>query len=82
MRKVSLISGAHPAQSMKTRFPMEHKVLYYTSCWDCVGMKFEIVGIDPNCLHPKPRPSTPQDLFDISIVLYQEGKLSKPPDVK
>ena len=26
-------------------------VLCYTSCWDCVGMKFEIVGIDPNCLH-------------------------------
>ena len=47
-------------------------VLYYTSCWDCVGMKFEIVGIDPNCLHPKPRPTTPQDLFKTSLFLYQK----------
>ena len=24
-------------------------VLYYTSCWDFVGIKIEIVGMDPNC---------------------------------
>ena len=23
-------------------------VLYYTSCWDFVGIKIEIVGLDPN----------------------------------
>ena len=33
-------------------------VLYYTSCWDFVGIKIEIVGMDPNCCHPKPRPTT------------------------
>ena len=47
-------------------------VLYYTSCWDCVGMKFETVGIDPNCRHPKPRPATPQDLFKTLLFLYQK----------
>ena len=26
----------------------------------------------PRSYHPKPRPSTPMDLFDISIVLYQK----------
>ena len=45
-------------------------VLYYTSCWDCVGMKFDIVGIDPNSRHPKPRP--PQDLFKTLLFLYQK----------
>ena len=47
-------------------------VLYYTSCWDCVGMKFEIVGIDPNSYHPKPRPTTPQDSFKTFLILYQK----------
>ena len=54
-------------------------VLYYISqysiCWDFGGMTIQdlkCVGIDPNCCHPKPRPSTPTDLFGISIVLYQK----------
>ena len=50
----------------------EKAVLYYTSCWDCVGMKFDFVGIDPNSRHPKPRPTTPQDLFKIFLFLYQK----------
>ena len=43
-------------------------------CWDFVGMTIQgpkIVGMDPNHLHPKPRPSTPQDLFESIIFLYQ-----------
>ena len=47
-------------------------VFYCTSCWYCVGMKFEIVGIDPNCQNPKPRPTTPQDLFKTFLFLYQK----------
>ena len=44
-------------------------------CWDFVGMTIQgpkIVGMDPNCLHPKPRPTTPQDLFGTSLFLYQK----------
>ena len=33
-------------------------VLYYTSWWDFVGIKIKIVGMDPNCCHPNPRPTT------------------------
>ena len=43
-------------------------------CWDFVGMTIQgpkIVGMDPNYLHPKPRPTTPQDLFESIIFLYQ-----------
>ena len=39
-------------------------VLYYTSWWDFGGIEFEIGGIDPNCHHPKPRPTTPPDFVD------------------
>ena len=50
--------------------------LYYTSlslgCWDEIGMHGYHLGSIPTCCHPKPRPSTPMDLFDISIVLYQK----------
>ena len=33
-------------------------VLQYMSCWDWVGMKFKMVGMDPNRCHLKPRPAT------------------------
>ena len=53
-------------------------VLYYISqhfiCWDFVGMTIQdpkIVGMDPNSLHPKPRPSTPRDSFDSILFQYQ-----------
>ena len=43
---------------------LSRAVLYYTSqhfiCWDFVGMTIQdpqIVGMDPNCHHPKPRPT-------------------------
>ena len=39
-------------------------VLQYMSCWDWVGMKFKMVGMDPNS-HPKPWPTNPQDSFCI-----------------
>ena len=32
-------------------------VLQYMSCWNWVGMKFKMVGMNPNCCHPKPRPT-------------------------
>ena len=47
-------------------------VLYYTSWWDFVGIKIEIVGMDPNCYHPKPRPSTPHNFLDTSLFLYRK----------
>ena len=47
-------------------------VLYYTSCWDFVGIKIEIVGMDPNCCHPKPRPSTPRNFLDSIHFQYQK----------
>lgn len=47
-------------------------VLYYTSCWDFVGIKIEIVGMDPNCYHPKPRPTTPHDFLDSALFMYQK----------
>ena len=47
-------------------------VLYYTSCWDFVGIKIEIVGMDPNCFRPKPRPTTPHDFSESSLFLYQK----------
>ena len=47
-------------------------VLYYTSCWDFVGIKIEIVGMDPNCYHPKPWPTTPHDFVDSALFLYQK----------
>ena len=50
--------------------------LYYTSwslgCWDMIGMEVHQLGSVPTSCHPKPWPSTPRDLFDISIVLYQK----------
>ena len=53
-------------------------VLYYISqhfiCWDFVGMTIQdpkIVGMDPNSHHPKPRPSTPRDFFDMIQFQYQ-----------
>ena len=49
-------------------------VLYYISCWDCVGIVLGYVGIDPNSHHHKPRPTTPQDFFEISLFLYQIDK--------
>ena len=52
--------------------PKFKAVLYYTSCWDFVGIKIEIVGMDPNCFHPKPRPTTPHDFFDSALFLYQK----------
>ena len=30
-------------------------VFYYSSWWDCGGMKFKTGGINPNCCHPMPR---------------------------
>merc|ERR1712105_39996 len=50
-------------------------VLYYTSWWDFGGIEFEIGGIDPNCRHPKPRPTTPRDFFDLIYFQYQKGNL-------
>ena len=51
-------------------------VLYYTSqhfiCWDFVGMTIQdpkIVGMDPNCRHPKPRPTTNYN-FNTKIKLF------------
>ena len=35
-------------------------------------MKFKTGGIDPNYRHPKPRPTTPHDLFDSFLFLYQK----------
>ena len=59
-------------------------VFYYTSqyfiWWDFGGMAIQelnIGGIDPNCLHPKPRPTTPQELFDYHFFLYQKQTISK-----
>ena len=46
--------------------------MYYTSWWDFVGIKIEIVGMDPNCSHPKPRPSTPHNFVDTSLFLYRK----------
>ena len=46
--------------------------MYYTSWWDFSGIEFEIGGIDPNCRHPKPRPTSPHDLFDSFLFLYQK----------
>ena len=55
--------------------------LYYTSlslgCWDEIGMHGYQLGSIPTCNHPKPRPTTPMDLFDISIVLYQKEFLNE-----
>ena len=50
-------------------------VLYYSSWWDFGGIEFEIGGIDPNCLLPKPRPTTPRDFFELIYFLYQKGNL-------
>ena len=50
-------------------------VLYYTSWWDFGGIEFEIGGIDPNCHHPKPRPTTPRDFFDFIYFQYQKENL-------
>ena len=68
----------HPIQPIHPLIAFE-AVLYYISqhfiCWDFVGMTIQdpkIVGMDPNCLHPKPRPTTPQDLFGTSLFLYQK----------
>ena len=66
--KVGLVRGG----DVVVLVGLEGAVLYYTSCWDCVGMKFDIVGIDPNSRHPKPRPPTPQDLFKTLLFLYQK----------
>ena len=53
-------------------------VLYYISqhftCWDFVGMTIQdpiFIGMDPNSLRPKPRPSTPRDFFDMIQFQYQ-----------
>ena len=53
-------------------------VFYYTSqCfvwWDFGGMTIQDLntgGMDPNCCHPKPRPTTPQDFFDSLDFQYQ-----------
>ena len=48
-------------------------VLYYTSCWDFVGIKIEIVGMDPNCCHPKPRPTM---IFWLSLISVPKGNLT------
>ena len=50
-------------------------VLYYTSWWDFGGIKIEIGGMDPNCHHPKPRPTTPHDFFDSVRFQYQKVKM-------
>ena len=47
--------------------PVCSAVLYYTSCWDFVGIKIEIVGMDP-----KPRPTTPRDFVDSALFLDQK----------
>ena len=58
----------------------DQAVLYYTSqyfiWWDFGGMTIQelnIGGIDPNCLHPKPRPTTPRDFFESILFQYQKG---------
>ena len=55
--------------------------MYYTSqyfiCWDFGGMTIQelnIGGIHPNCLHPKPRPTTPQDFFYSIGLKYRKEK--------
>ena len=69
-----------------TKFQKLWAVLYYISCWDIVGILLgfcwdfvgmtiqgpKIVGMDPNYLHPNPRPTTPQDFIDSMIFLYQK----------
>ena len=35
--------------------------------------ELNIGGIDPNCLHPKPRPTTPRDFFESILFQYQKG---------
>ena len=47
-------------------------VLYYTSCWDFVGIKIEIVGMDPNCYRPKPRPTVDGENFDLAHLVYYQ----------
>ena len=54
-------------------------VLYYTSqyfiWWDFGGMTIQdrnTGGIDPNCHHPKPRPTTPQDFVDSIDLQYRK----------
>ena len=54
-------------------------VLYYTSqyfiWWDFGGMTIQdrnTGGIHPNCRHPKPRPTTPQDFVDSIDLQYQK----------
>ena len=61
---------------------MVRAVLYYTSWWDfggiefeIGGIEFEIGGIDPNCHHPKSRPTTPRDFFDFIYFQYQKENL-------
>ena len=60
-------------------------VLYYIYqhfiCWDFVGMTIQdpkIVGMDPNCLHPKPRPSTIGcwDFVGITITNFKMGGIT------
>ena len=68
LRDTDTVQTAHCAVEKRA-------VLYYTSWWDFVGIEFEIGGINPNCRHPKPRPSTPCDFFDLIYFLYQKGNL-------
>ena len=52
---------------------------FYTSqyfiWWDFGGMTIQdrnTGGIDPNCHHPKPRPTTPQDFVDSIDLQYRK----------
>ena len=54
-------------------------VLYYTSWWDFGGIKFEIGGMDPNCRHPKPRPTTPHDFFWLNSFSVPKSKSGEQP---
>ena len=71
-----------PPDTLRYRQVLFEAVFYYTSqyfiWWDFGGMTIQglnIGGIDPNCLHPKPRSTTPVNLFEISIVLHQKENL-------
>ena len=64
-------SNDKTTQRMMVMVILKGAVLYYISWWDFVGIKIKIVGMDPNCHHPKPRPS-PHNFFDTSLFLYRK----------
>ena len=57
------------------------KIVLHLSVGIRLGWKDNMLGFIPTSCHPKPRPSTPKDLFDISVVLYQKEKFSELPNI-